>query len=234
MWNRVWQIAFVCIALCLVACVEGDVRRGNEALRIGDYDRAIANFSKALDQDPVHRDARYGLALSYFSVAEEGERLHIPTFDLWKRAADEFRILSKIDSGAQVDANHSTCLFYLARAAMAKGESANVLSLLDQSIQLDSANYFSLNLKGLILAGSDDAEDVERAKQIFIHIVTSEPQFISAYVNLGNIYWNEGDIESAWDTWSMGLMKSPSHPALLRWTKIAEDSLKSKVLSGEL
>lgn len=234
MLQRVWEIVLVCLAVCLVACVEDDVRRGNEALRIGDYDRAIVNFSKALDQDPVHRDARYGLALSYFSVAEEGERLHIPTFDLWKRAADEFRILSKIDSGAQVDANHSTCLFYLARATMAKGENANVLSLLDQSIRLDSANYFSLNLKGLILAGSETLEDIERAKQIFIHIVTSEPQFISAYVNLGNIYWNEGDIESAWDTWSMGLMKSPRHPALLRWTKIAEDSLKSRVLSGEL
>lgn len=234
MLKRVWKIVLVCLAVCLVACVEDDVRRGNEALRIGDYDRAIVSFSKALDQDPVHRDARYGLALSYFSVAEEGERLHIPTFDLWKRAADEFRILSKIDSGAQVDANHSTCLFYLARATMAKGENANVLSLLDQSIRLDSANYFSLNLKGLILAGSETLEDIERAKQIFIHIVTSEPQFISAYVNLGNIYWNEGDIESAWDTWSMGLMKSPRHPALLRWTKIAEDSLKSRVLSGEL
>ena len=234
MLNRAWGIIIVCLALCLSACVEEDVKRGNEALRIGDYDRAITNFSKALDQNPAHRDARYGLALSYYSVAENAERLHIPTFDLWKRTADEFRILSKIDSGRQVDANHSTCLFYLARATIAKGENANVLPLLDQSIQLDSANYFSLNLKGLILAGSEIAEDIERAKQIFIHIVTSEPLFISAYVNLGNIYWNEGDVESAWDTWSMGLLKSPSHPALLRWTKIAEDSLKSKVLSGEL
>ena len=234
MINRVWEIILVCLALCLCACVEDDVKRGNEALRIGDYDRAITNFSKALDQNPAHRDARYGLALSYYSVAEEGERLHIPTFDLWKRTADEFRILSKIDSGRQVDANHSTCLFYLARATMANGENANVLPLLDKSIQLDSTNYFSLNLKALILASSGVSEDIERAKQIFIHIVMREPQFLSAYVNLGNIYWGEGDIESAWDIWSMGLMKSPNNSALLRWTKIAEDSLKSRVLSGEL
>ena len=224
----------VLLLLGLSACVEDDVKRGNDAFFIGDYDRAIANFSKALDQEPAHRDARYGLALSYFSVAEESEKLHVPTFDLWKRAADEFRILSKIDSGRQVDANYSTCLFYLARATMANGENANVLPLLDKSIMLDSANYFSMNLKALIFAKSGTPEGVEAAKQIFIHILTNEPLFVSAYVNLGNLYWDEGDIESAWDTWSMGLLRSPNNPALIRWTKIAEDSLKSRILSDEL
>ncbi len=232
MSNRIWQMFLVLLLMGLSACVEDDVKRGNEAFFIGDYDRAIANFSKALDQQPAHRDARYGLALSYFSVAEEGERLHVPTFDLWKRAADEFRILSKIDSGRQVDANHSTCLFYLARATMAKGE--NAMLLLDRSIKLDSANYFSMNLKALILAKGGTPEGVEAAKQIFIHILTNEPLFVSAYVNLGNLYWDEGDIESAWDTWSMGLIRSPNNPALIRWTKIAEDSLKSRILSDEL
>ena len=224
----------VLLLLGLSACVEDDVKRGNDAFFIGDYDRAIANFSKALDQEPAHRDARYGLALSYFSVAEESEKLHVPTFDLWTRAADEFRILSKIDSGHQVDANYSTCLFYLARATMANGENANVLPLLDKSIMLDSANYFSMNLKALILAKGGTPEGVEAAKQIFIHILTNEPLFVSAYVNLGNLYWDEGDIESAWDTWSMGLIRSPNNPALIRWTKIAEDSLKSRILSDEL
>ena len=224
----------VLLLLGLSACVEDDVKRGNDAFFIGDYDRAIANFSKALDQEPAHRDARYGLALSYFSVAEESEKLHVPTFDLWKRAADEFRILSKIDSGRQVDANYYTCLFYLARATMANGENANVLPLLDKSIMLDSANYFSMNLKALILAKGGTPEGVEAAKQIFIHILTNEPLFVSAYVNLGNLYWDEGDIESAWDTWSMGLIRSPNNPALIRWTKIAEDSLKSRILSDEL
>lgn len=234
MSNRIWQMFLVLLLLGLSACVEDDVKRGNDAFFIGDYDRAIANFSKALDQEPAHRDARYGLALSYFSVAEESEKLHVPTFDLWKRAADEFRILSKIDSGHQVDANYSTCLFYLARATMANGENANVLPLLDKSIMLDSANYFSMNLKALILAKGGTPEGVEAAKQIFIHILTNEPLFVSAYVNLGNLYWDEGDIESAWDTWSMGLIRSPNNPALIRWTKIAEDSLKSRILSDEL
>jgi len=227
-------ISILCFAILMVACVEDDIHRGNEALLIGDYQRAVDNFSKALDRDPANRDARYGLALSYYSMAEDEELLHVPTFDLWSRTAKEFKILSKIDSSEQVKGNYSTCLFYLARATMAKGEGTNVLPILEKSLQLDSLNYFSLNLKGLILGNDDDSLNVAAAKNIFIHLLTQEPQFISAYVNLGNIYWNSGDVESAWDIWSLGLEKFPQDKALVHWTQVAEDSLKRKVLVGEL
>ena len=234
MLRRVCYIAVIFIAFVLMSCVKDDIKRGNNALRIGDYDRAIANFSKALDADPVNRDARYGLALSYYAEAEEAERLKDSSFARWSRTAREFKILSKLDSSGNIDANYSTCLFYLARATLNHDASANVIPLLDRSIRLDSLNYFSYNLKGLILAQSENAEDVKIAKNIFIHIVTHEPQFVSAYINLGNIYWGEGDVESAWDTWSAGLQKAPTNRSLIYWTQVAEDSLKSMVLSGRL
>ncbi|WP_295861318.1 tetratricopeptide repeat protein [uncultured Fibrobacter sp.] len=227
-------LATFAFALLLAACVENDVRRGNDALRIGDYDRAVISFNKALDADPANRDARYGLALSYYAIAEESERLRIPTFDLWSQAAKEFRILSNIDSSGKINANYSTCLFYLARAALKRDASADVMPMLDQSIQLDSLNYFSYNLKALILAKSDIPDNLKTAKNIYIHIITHDPDFVSAYINLGNMYWDEGDVESAWDTWSAGLQKSPKNQSLIYWTHVAEDSLKAMVLSGRL
>ena len=42
---------FVATVLC--ACNGSDLARGDEALRIGDYDRAVTNFSKVLDVEPV-------------------------------------------------------------------------------------------------------------------------------------------------------------------------------------
>ncbi|MBO7106048.1 MAG: tetratricopeptide repeat protein [Fibrobacter sp.] len=227
-------LATFAFALLLAACVENDVRRGNDALRIGDYDRAVISFNKALDADPANRDARYGLALSYYAIAEASERLRIPTFDLWSQAAKEFRILSNIDSSGKINANYSTCLFYLARAALKRDASADVMPMLDQSIQLDSLNYFSYNLKALILAESDIPDNLKTAKNIYIHIITHDPDFVSAYINLGNMYWDEGDVESAWDTWSAGLQKSPKNQSLIYWTHVAEDSLKAMVLSGRL
>ena len=64
--------------------------------------------------------------------------------------------------------------------------------------------------------------------------MTKNPKFASAYLNLGNIYWTEGDIESAWDIWSMGHEALPENAGLARWTAVAEDSLKALAIAGEL
>ena len=224
-------VAVLLIAIGFCACVEDDVARGNEALRIGDYDRAVSNFSKALDMQPANRDARYGLALAYYSIAEESEHLKVPVLDTWQRAVNEFRILSRVDSSGRISGTYSTSLFYLARATLASNAHADVLPLLDKSIALDSANYFSYNLKALVLGNLGRTEE---AKKIFIFIVTKNPKFASAYLNLGNIYWSEGDIESAWDIWSMGHEAVPENAGLARWTTVAEDSLKALAIAGEL
>lgn len=224
-------VAVLLIAIGFCACVEDDVARGNEALRIGDYDRAVANFSKALDMQPANRDARYGLALAYYSIAEENEHLKVPVLDTWQRTVNEFRILSRVDSSGRISGTYSTSLFYLARATLASNAHADVLPLLDKSIALDSANYFSYNLKALVLGNLGRTEE---AKKIFIFIVTKNPKFASAYLNLGNIYWSEGDIESAWDIWSMGHEAVPENAGLARWTTVAEDSLKALAIAGEL
>ena len=114
---------------------------------------------------------------------------------------------------------------------LAENAQAKVLPLLDQSIKLDPENYFSYNLKALILAGQGNTDE---AKKIYAYIVTREPKFASAYVNLGNLYWNAHDYESAWDIWSMGHEALPQDAVLAKWTRIAEDSLKAMVYSGKL
>ena len=207
------------------------MNRGDEALRIGDYKRAAKNFSKVLDKDPANRDARYGLAIAYYAIAEDKERLRVSTLAFWERTVREFKILSVVDTSEKSKPMYSTSLFYLARAMLAENAQAKVLPLLDQSIKLDPENYFSYNLKALILAGQGNTDE---AKKIYAYIVTREPKFASAYVNLGNLYWNAHDYESAWDIWSMGHEALPQDAVLAKWTRIAEDSLKAMVYSGKL
>ena len=214
-----------------MGCSENRVEKGNQALRIGDYQRAVENFSQVLDKSPMNRDARYGLALSYYAMAEEKEPVHVPTMSLWEKTAREFKILSKVDSSGSINGAYSTCLFYLAKATAAESPGANILPTLDKSIRLDSLNYFSYNLKALVLKASGKLQE---AKDIYIYVVTKEPRFISAYINLGNIYWDEGDVESAWDIWSLGLEQAPENTTLQYWTKVAEESLKQQVLEGRL
>ena len=221
----------ILFATVLSACNGSDLSRGDDALRIGDYDRAVTNFSKVLDNEPVNRDARYGLAIAYYAIAEDKERLRESTLAYWERTVREFKILSVVDTSGKSKPMYSTSLFYLARAMLAENAQAKVLSLLDRSIQLDPQNYFSYNLKALILAGQGN---IDEAKKIYAYIVTREPKFASAYVNLGNLYWNAHDYESAWDIWSMGHEALPQDAVLAKWTRVAEDSLKAMVYSGKL
>ncbi len=221
----------ILFATVFCACNGSDMNRGDEALRIGDYKRAAKNFSRVLDNDPANRDARYGLAIACYAIAEDKERLRVSTLALWERTVREFKILSVVDTSEKSKPMYSTSLFYLARAMLAENAQAKVLPLLDQSIKLDPENYFSYNLKALILAGQGNTDE---AKKIYAYIVTREPKFASAYVNLGNLYWNVHDYESAWDIWSMGHEALPQDAVLAKWTRIAEDSLKAMVYSGKL
>ena len=229
--GKVGMFVAVLFATVFCACNGSDMNRGDEALRIGDYKRAAKNFSKVLDNDPANRDARYGLAIACYAIAEDKERLRVSTLALWERTVREFKILSVVDSSEKSKPMYSTSLFYLARAMLAENAQAKVLPLLDQSIKLDPENYFSYNLKALILAGQGNTDE---AKKIYAYIVTREPKFASAYVNLGNLYWNAHDYESAWDIWSMGHEALPQDAVLAKWTRIAEDSLKAMVYSGKL
>ena len=149
LYNAVGAMLAIFVAAVLCACNGNDLKRGDEALRIGDYDRAVTNFSKVLDAEPANRDARYGLAIAYYAVAEDKERLKESTLALWERTVREFKILSVVDSSEKSKPMYSTSLFYLARAMLAENAQAKVLHLLDQSIQLDPENYFSYNLRNL-------------------------------------------------------------------------------------
>ena len=106
-----------------------------------------------------------------------------------------------------------------------------MLPLLDRSIALDSGNFYSFNLKALIF---ENLGRTDEAKDIYIYTITRDSTFMSAYVNLGNLYWNEGDVPAAWDIWSMGLQRDSTSRALRHWTAVAEDSLKSMIESGKL
>ena len=228
------SLVFAALALSmgvLCACRDGLISRGNDALRIGDYDRAVKNFSAALDDNPLDRDARYGLALSYYAIAEDKEKLKGETLPLWERTVAEFRILWNVDSTSKIRQAYSNSLFYLAKSTLGNNSRANVLPLLDRSIALDSANYFSFNLKALIF---ENLGRIDEAKDIYVYTITRDSSFVSAYVNLGNLYWREGDVPSAWDIWSMGLKQDSTSWSLRYWTAVAEDSLKSMIDSGKL
>lgn len=214
-------VFFLSFLFFFIGC-SNDEMIGNKALEIGDFKRAEKFFSKILDSDPTHRNARYGAALAKYGIAEEAERNGILSIRLWKKAADEFRILSKIDSSVSIHPVYSNCLFYLARAILLETPEADVSLLIQKSIALDSTNYFSFNLKALI---AENRGQFKEAETTFIYILSKFPDFKDGYINFGNFYWNKGEIGDAWDIWSMGEAKFPKDKQLKDLKNLAENAL---------
>lgn len=227
-----YKVLYLLLCCFFIWSCRGDLyEKGEKTLAIGDFNRSVSYFSMVLDDDPLFMKARYGLALAYFGLAEEMERRGENALPFWQKAYDEFRILERANALVGYEKLYSTCLFYWARATLAVHPEASVLSVLDHSISLDSSNYFSYNLKALVLQAQGQNS---LAQQIFIYIIAKDPQFIAAYSNLGNLYWEKKDFENAWDVWSMGLEKYPNDSYLKTWTQRAQDSLTVKLLMESL
>lgn len=52
----------------------------------------------------------------------------------------------------------------------------------------------------------------EKAKEIYLSIIETDPQYVNAYVNLGNIYYWENKFEEAEDCYIKALRIDPNHP----------------------
>jgi tetratricopeptide (TPR) repeat protein len=192
---------------------------------LGDYSRARQNWSTILDQNPADAEARYGLSIAFFSEAQKLDREHRASITQWESALYEFRILLQIDSTQTIRAMASTSLFQVARARYGEELFAQSDVLLDDAIRLDSTNWFAWNLKGLALEGLGRFDDAQASYE---QILIRNPDFISAYVNLGNLHWSQGRIEDAWDDWSLGLQRDSTNVYLKHWVERAANKLLEK------
>ena len=215
------------LALWLQGC-DGDARhRGSESLRIGDYDRAIIAWNSVLDVKPADREARYGLALSWFTKARDEEHMRESSDTSYEQAAHEFRILVNLDTTKTVRTMASSSLFQVARISVEADHFEDALRVLNESIQLDSLNWFAWNLKGLVLEGLGKPD---AAQTNYEHIISQAPDFVTAYINLGNLHWSQRKFGEAWDDWSLGLDRDSSNTYLKYWVGRAEVKLKEEAL----
>lgn len=52
----------------------------------------------------------------------------------------------------------------------------------------------------------------EKAKEIYLSVIETDPEYVNAYVNLGNMYYSEGKLEMAEDFYIKALRIDPDHP----------------------
>jgi len=218
------------LAVCLVlfGCRDSELRQaGKDALRVGDYGRAAKSWSQVLDGNPADAEARYGYAMSLFKAARQLDRDHRNSNEAWDSCAHEFHILLRLDSSASVRSMASTSLFQVARQRIVDDRFEDARDILGDAIKLDSTDWFAWNLHGLVEEGLGKPE---AAKNIYEWIIAHNPDFIAAYINLGNLDWSEHRYGESWDDWSLGLERDSTNTYLKDWVQRAGNKLKEEAL----
>lgn len=198
------------------------------AMRVQDWTRAIRLHESLLDQYPDNADLRKALGIAQFSLAELRESQGEQDLESYERAAEEFRILlihAPHDTTARM--LRSECLSKSGRAALVDGRVAAALTLLDLSLQLDSANWNAWILKGIAL---EKAELETHAIDAFQRVISREPNNGNAYLHLGMLHWRRSRFGDAWDAWTLGLERDSTNATLVYWAQQAETKLQEQAL----
>jgi tetratricopeptide (TPR) repeat protein len=197
-------------ASALQAAVEAALTRGLEATRLGKAREAEAAFRQALKLDPRNRDARYNLALVYYSGGDyaRAEREFAAVVALDPAAADarvglgmsQYALRKYSQAAANLKAyvavytTDAAALLTLARSYAAQRKPGLALPYLRSASVLmprDPAIAFELG-KAELAAGN-----VARARNAFTLVLGLKPDSLPAAAQLGRACLAAGDYPSA-------------------------------------
>lgn len=213
-WGRMALLpaALSLAAIMLTAC-RSDLSTARECYRIGDFARAKVYFEKAIDQDPTDFDARYGYALSVQEICLRKKTLGQDQVQDWMEVVRAYDISTKVGSAPSQSPNHAFALFHLSNKLYLQQRFSQARDYLKVARGIEPRNKYVLNLAGIVSYKLGDYRD---AQQTLEYLLAIDPEFISAYLNLGNVLWEAGDPEAALVTWKQGLERSPGNGALIQ------------------
>jgi len=141
--------------------------RGHYYLNQGEYDKALADFNKAIELDAKNAGAYDNRGVLYL------------------RQGDYEKALSDVNKAIELDPQKSGSYDNRGLILSQKGESNQALVEYNKALKTRNTNYKVFNNRGLLyqeLGKFDLAiEDYSRALQI-------NPNFLEAYINRGNVY----------------------------------------------
>jgi tetratricopeptide (TPR) repeat protein len=180
---------------------------------IGQFNKAIKTFRRALEIDPTYTDASVGLSiiLNDLGKYEEGRQVFLEAQErLEKRSGkqDPFvdeKLASKHEELAD--------LYYQYKRyseALEQLLKAQKLSTRKPEITMRIAEVY-------VQMGQSD-----RAVKDLKSLIREYPHLIPARLKLGIIFYNSNNIAEATEQWENILMRDPQHPEALRYLKMAQ------------
>jgi tetratricopeptide (TPR) repeat protein len=76
--------------------------------------------------------------------------------------------------------------------------------------------------------GKTEDGNIEKAEVAYKKAIEIDPNYATAWFDLGGYYWNQGDHLNAYSTWEKAIQKFPKHPDCERVKKLLANPFQTK------
>jgi Flp pilus assembly protein TadD len=205
-----------------------DIAKGEECLRIGDYRNAIMFFERAVERNPGSARARAGLAKAWVQrcgapgAAEAG-------LEQWQRAVDLLSYAAALDQESAPTALRALAQYQLAKAHIAREDSASARTAANQATRLAPAESRYLNFAAIL---NFRAGQTDQARDQLIQASVVDTADVTSFFNLGMLAWRDGKPLEAHRWWTAALKRAPRDPNVQYWFAQAEVALSGTGQGG--
>ncbi|MBN1600201.1 MAG: tetratricopeptide repeat protein [Chitinispirillaceae bacterium] len=220
MKNTILFIAMI-LSLSIVGCNKPEIEKGAISLNVGDYNRAIRFYDRALNRDPANGIAHLGLGKALFQKAKAQQS---DTVSL-QQAIVHIEAARTLGVTGEVNGLLSSVLTENARIHLNKEDTVGALESLTRAIEYDQSSSGALNLTGIIYFRTGRAE---KAAVLFDYAIRIDTNDVSPLFNRGMVAWNQNQMEIAHEFWFKALCKSPQDEEILYWFARAEKLLRDR------
>jgi tetratricopeptide (TPR) repeat protein len=212
-------ILIAAAALGLAGCISSDVRKGTMSLTVGDYDRAIIFFSRALERNPAHFEARLGMGKALLQRAVDAADDSVS----WRLALMNMEAARTIGGGRDIDRLLSQTWLERAYGLLRRADTLPAIEALTKAIAFDPQSSEPLNLAGIVYFRMGKTE---KARMLFERAVRADTLAASPLFNLGMVHWEQNQPRLAYERWLAALKKAPEDETVLQWFATAEKRLR--------
>ena len=181
----------------------------------GMFNKAIRTFRRALEIDPTYTDASVGLSIILNDLGryEEGRQV----FEEAQRVLAHKKTQADPYLDEKIASKHE-------ELADLYDQSHRYTEALDQLLKAQRLSTRKPEITLRIAEVFEKLGEMDRAVKELRALIKEYPQFNTARLRLGSMYYNSGNLLEATEQWENVLVRDPHHAEAHRYLKLAQSA----------